>query len=248
VAEFVPLFAHPRLTSDAFAKAMTRWFSGNIQVPIVIFADPTGREIPGTRLDQQQAQVKATYLDHARKALDAFRGGEPKEKVRERWADFGRALRLRSEAKDSGAGVDLLRKLMDSTPEKSPLRDSVEEYLKRVNDDEAAGLVEVGKMDLAGDDPRLALDTLFGVLRDYPGLPAAALAKTLLDGAKGDPKRAADYAAAEREHRALLALRDGDRLARAGKKKEAAEAWAKVVADFKGTPAADLAANRKAPP
>lgn len=241
----MPLFAHPRLNSDGYGKAMARWFTGNIQVPIVIFADPTGREIPGTRLDPQQAQVKNTYLEHARKALDAFRGGEPKEKVREEWADFARALRLRSEAKDSGAGVDLLGKLRDGAPAKSPLRQSVEEYLKAVNDDEAAGLVEVAKMDLGGDDPRLALDTLFGVVRDYPGLPAAAVAKTLLDGAKGDPKRSTDYFNAEREHRALLALREGDRLARAGKKKEAAEAWAKVAADFKGTPAADEATKRK---
>ncbi len=244
----MPLFAHPRLNPDGYGKAVTRWFSANIQVPIVIFADPTGRELPGTRLDPQQAQVKATYLEHARKALEAFRGGDSKEKVREQWADFGRALRLRTEAKDSGAGVELLEKVRDAAPEKSPLRESVEEYLRRVNDDEAAGLVEVGRMDLAGDDPRMAIDTLFGVLRDYPGLPAAAQAKTLLDGAKADAKRAADYGAAEREHRALLALRDGDRLARAGKGKEAAEAWAKVVANFKGTPAAREAATRKAPP
>jgi hypothetical protein len=245
VAEFVPLFAHPRLTADAYGKAVTRWFDAGIQVPIVIFADPTGREIAGTRLDHAQAQVKGTYLEHARKALDAFRGGAPKEKVKEQWADFGRALRLRSEAKDSGAGVEILLRLRDAAPEKSSLGESVKAYLEALDRDEAAGLVEVGKGDLKGDDPKLGLDTLFGVLRDYPGLPSEAKAKALLDGAKGDAAKKEAWAAAEREHRATLALRAGDRLARDGKGKEAAEAWAKVAKEFEGTPAAREAAERK---
>ena len=50
MAEFVPIFAHEKLASDVYGKAMTRYFKAGIQVPLVIFADPTGREIPGTRL------------------------------------------------------------------------------------------------------------------------------------------------------------------------------------------------------
>jgi hypothetical protein len=245
VAEFVPLFAHPRLTADAYARAVSRYFDSGIQVPIVIFADPTGREIPGTRLDHVQAQVKAGYLRSAKKALDDFRGGLPKEKVREQWADFGRGLRLRGGAKDSGAGVEVLVRLRDAAPEKSYLREAVRAYLETLDRDEAGGLVEVGKMDLKGDDPKLALDTLFGVLRDYPGLPSEGKAKALLDAAREDPAMKTHYAAAEREHRALVALRAGDRLAREGKKKEAAEAWKKVAEEFKDTPAAEEAAKRK---
>jgi hypothetical protein len=224
---------------------VSRYFDAGIQVPVVIFADPTGREIPGTRLDHQQAQVKSTYLDHARKALETFRGGQPKEKAREQWAGFGRALRLRSAAKDSGAGVDLLRRIRDEAAPKTPLRDSVQGYLDRIEKEEAAGLLEVGKSDLAGEDPRLGLDTLFSILRDFPGLPSAAKAAELIEKAKGDPKRAGDWAAAEKEHRAWLALREGDRLLRDGKKKESAEAFAGVVKDYAGTEAATEAETRK---
>lgn len=224
---------------------MSRYFNAGIQVPIVIFADPTGREIEGTRLDHVQAQAKGTYLEHAKKALDGFRGGATKEKAKEQWAAFGKALRLRSEAKDSGAGVEILVGLRDKAPEKSALRESVRAYLEALDKEEADGLLGVAKGDLAGDDPKSALDTLFWILRDFPGLPSEAKAKALLDGAKADPKRKDDYAAAEREHLGLVALRAGDRLARDGKKKEAAEAWAKVVKDFEGTPAAEEAAKRK---
>jgi hypothetical protein len=245
VAEFVPLFAHPRLTSDAYGKAVSRWFDRGIQVPIVIFADPTGREIPGTRLDHQQAQVKSTYLDHARRALESFRGGLTKEKARERWADFGKALRLRSEAKDSAAGIEKLQGIRDGAAAKSAMRDSVQEYLDRIEKDEAAGLLEVGTMDLDGEDARTGLDTLFGIVRDFPGLPSAAKAAALLAKAKADPKRKEDWEAAARENDARTELRRGDRLARDGKAKEAAEAFAKVLKEFPGTGAADEAATRK---
>ncbi len=238
------VFAHPRLTADAYGKAVSRYFSAGIQVPIVIFADPTGREIAGTRLDDRTAQVKSTYLDHARKAMESFRGGLPKEKAREQWADFGRALRLRTEGKDSGAGVDLLRKVRDGAAAKSAMRESVQEYLDRIDREEAAGLLEVGTADLEGEDPKMGLDTLFGILRDFPGLPSAEKAKALVEKAKADPKLAGDWAAAEKEHRAWLSLREGDRLARDGKAKEAGEAFARTAKEFPGTPAADEAASR----
>ena len=244
MADFVPLFAHPRLAADAYGRALTRYFDSGIQVPIVIFADPTGREIPGTRLDPQQAQVKATYLDHAKKALDAFRGGLPPEKAREQWASLGKAFRLRSEAKDSGAGIDLLVKLRDQAAKGSPLRESLDVYLRRVNDEEADGLVSVGEMDLKGDDPGSGLEPLFQVLRDFPGLPAAKKAEDLVAKAKADPAKEKAFSEAERGHRAWLALRDADRLARGGKPKEAEEAWGKVAKDFAGTPAAKEAATR----
>ena len=224
---------------------MSRYFNAGIQVPIVIFADPTGREIPGTRLDHVQAPVKSTYLDRARKALEAFRGGQDPAKVREAWGSFAKALRLRSGAKDSGAGVDLLRKVRDGAAKGSPLRESVGEYLRRVNEEEAEGVVEVAKMDIDGEDPKAGLEQLFQVLRDFPGLPAAAKAEAVLAKAKGDPARKDAWAGAEREHLGALALRDGDRLARDGKAKEAAEAWAKVAKEFDGTAAAREAAERK---
>ncbi len=244
MAGFVPLFAHPRLTADAYGKAVSRYFDSGIQVPIVIFADPTGREIPGTRLDHVQAQVKSTYLDHARKAMDAFRGGQPPEKAREQWTSFGKALRLRTEAKDPGAGIELLAKLRDGAAKGTPLRESLDGYLRRVNDEEADGLVSVGAMDLDGDDPATGFEELFQVLRDFPGLPAAKKAEDLVAKAKADPSKGKAFPAAEREHRAWLALRDADRLARDGKGKEATEAWGKVAKEFEGTAAAKEAAGR----
>lgn len=238
------VFAHPKLTADVYGKAVSRYFNAGIQVPIVIFADPTGREIAGTRLDDRTAPVKSTYLEHARKALESFRGGLPVEKARERWADFGKAVRLRSEAKDSAAGIEILRRIRDGAAAKSAMRESVQEYLDRIEKDEAAGLLEVGTADLRGEDPKMGLDTLFGILRDFPGLPSAAKAKELVEKAGADPKTAADHAAAEKEHRAWISLREGDRLARDGKAKEAAEAFARTVKEFPGTPAADEAASR----
>jgi ketosteroid isomerase-like protein len=224
---------------------VSRYFTSGIQVPIVIFADPTGREIAGTRLGPEQAPVKSTYLENARRALESFRGGLTKEKAREQWAEFGRALRVRTEGKDSGAGVELLQRIRDGAAEKSALRVSVQEYLDRIDREEADGLLQSAVADLSSEDPKMGIDTLFWVLRDFPGLPTAAKAKELLDKAKGDPKRAADHAAAEKEHRAWLSLREGDRLARDGKKKEAAEAFARTVKEFPDTPAANEAATRK---
>ena len=245
MAEFVPLFAHPRLTADAYGKAVSRYFHAGIQVPIVIIADPSGREIPGTRLDDRTAQVKATYLDHAKKALDAFRGGLSASKSKEQWVAFGKARALRTEGKDSGAGIDALRKVLEGAPKGSMLRAAVEEQLKVIDEEEAAGKVAVGKMDLEGDDPEAGLEMLFLVVRDFPGLPSAAKAEALLETAKADPARKEAFAAAERGHRAWIALRAADRLARDGKEKEAAEARAAVVKEFPGTAAAEEAGERK---
>ena len=79
----------------------------------------------------------------------------------------------------------------------------------------------------------------------FPGLPSTGKAKDLIEKARADPKRAEDHAAAEKEHRGWLSLREGDRLARDGKKKEAAESFARTAKDFPGTPAGDEAAARK---
>ncbi len=240
----MPLFAHPRLTADAYGAAVSRYFKSGIQVPIVIFADPSGREIAGTRLDHQQAQVKSTYLDHARTALDSFRGGQPAEKARETWKEFGRALALRDEGKDMAAAVESLQRIRDGAAKGSAMRVSVEEFLRRINDEEAAGFVELGRTDLATGDVESGLESLFTVLRDFPGLPARAQAEKLLAEAKKDPAKAATYAAVEKGSRAKEALRAGDRLARAGKPVEAKAEWEKVVKDFDGTPAALEAKER----
>jgi hypothetical protein len=241
----VPLFAHPRLTTDAYGSAVSTYFKAGIQVPIVIFADPTGREIPGTRLDDRQAQVKATFLEHAKKALESFRGGLSPEKAKEAWAGVGRAFRLRSEAKDSGDGVDLLRSIRDSGAKGSALRDSVAAVLDRIERDEALGSLEVALADAEGEDPRMGFDGLFGILRDFPGLPSAEKAKAALDRGAADPARKEAWAEAEKEHRGWIALREADRLARAGKAKEAAEARAKVAKEWEGTPPGDAAAAAK---
>jgi hypothetical protein len=244
VAEFVPLFAHPRLTSDAYGKAVTRWFHAGIQVPIVIFADPTGREIPGTRLDHVQAQDKAAYLASARKALEAFRGGLAPEKAKEAWAGLGRALRLRTEGRDPGAAVADMVALRDAAAPKSPLRTSLDELLDRIDKEEAAGLVDVGRMDLEGDDAPTGIETLFLVLRDFPGLPSTVRAKFYLDKAAAAPATKEAWTAQDREFRAHLALRAADRLQRGGKEKEAKEAWAAVAKEFEGTAAATAAKSR----
>jgi len=224
---------------------VSRYFNAGIQVPIVIFADPTGREIPGTRLDHMQAQVKGTYLERARKALGAFRGGQTPAKAKETWAALGKALRLRKEGKDPGAAVEDMAALRDAAAKGSPLRESLDEMLRRMDADEASGLVDVAKMDLEGDDAAGGIAALFQVLRDFPGLPSAAKAKGILDGVAKDASKKEAWASAEREHRAWLALRAADRLARAGKAKEAEEAWAGVAKEFEGTPAAEEAAKRK---
>ena len=224
---------------------MTRYFDAGIQVPIVIFADPTGREIPGTRLDPSQAQVRATYLEHAAKALKAFQGGQSPAQAKDAWAAFGKALRLRAEGKDPGAAVEDMAGIRDAAPAGSMLRTSLDDLLRRMDGEEAAGTVDLGKMDLEGDDPAAGIATLFQVLREFPGLPSTAKAKALLDAAAKDPKRKDAYAAAEREHRAWLALRAADRLSRAGKAKEAGEAWAKIAKEWEGTAAAAEAAKRK---
>lgn len=241
----MPLFAHPRLTSDAYARAVSRYFHSGIDVPIVIFADPTGREIPGTRLDHVKAQVKGTYLEHAKRALEAFRGGQTPAKAKETWAALGKALRQRRSGKDPGAAVEDMVALRDGAAKGSPMRESLDDLLKRLDTDEASGLVDVAKMDLEGDDPEGAIAALFQVQRDFPGLPSAAKAKGILEGVAKDPARREAFAAAEKEHRGWLALRAADRLARAGKAKEAAEAWARVAKEFEGTPPAEEASKRK---
>ena len=244
MAEFVPIFAHEKLASDVYGRAMTRYFKAGIQVPLVIFADPTGREIPGTRLDHAQAQDKAKYLASARKALETFRAGLTPEKTREAWSGLARAIRLRTEGKDPGAGVEDMVALRDAAVPKSPLRTALDELLERIDKEEAAGLVDVGRMDLEGDDPPLGIETLFGVVRDFPGLPSAAKAKHYLDGAASAAATKEAWTAQDREHRGHLALRAADRLQRAGKEKEAKEAWARVAKEFEGTAAAAAAKSR----
>lgn len=245
MAEFVPLFAHPRLTADAYAAAVSRWFDRGIEVPIVIFADPTGREIPGTRLDHVQAQVKANVLASARKALAAFRGGQDPAKAKESWAALGRALRLRAAGKDPGAAVEDMVALRASLPKGGSLRESLDELLRRLDEEEAAGMVDIGAMDLEGEEPRAGIDQLFQVLREFPGLPSAARAGALLAEARKDAALAGPVEEAEKGHRGWLALRAADRLHRAGKGKEAVEAWKKVATDFPGTEAGKEAAARK---
>lgn len=244
MAEFVPVFAHPRLTSSAYSAAVSRYFDSGIQVPIVIFADPTGREIPGTRLDHGPAQVKSTYLDHARKALEAFRGGKPAEEARKEWAAFGLGLRLRAEGGDPGAGVEVLAALRDAARKDSILRRSVDELLARLEKEEAAGLLELAQSDLGGDDPATGIEGLCQVIREFPGLPSAAKAREALEKAKADPARREAAEKGERELAAWLALRAADRLAREGKTGPAAEARAKVIRDFPGTDAARRAAEQ----
>lgn len=230
---------------------MSRYFNAGIQVPIVIFADPTGREIAGTRLDHVQAQVKATYLEHAKKALETFRGGQDAGKAREQWAALGKAFRLRTEAKDSGAGIELLQRLRDGAAKGSQIQVSADDYLRRVDAEEAAGLLQVGEMDLRGGDLKTGLDELYQLTREFPGLPSARKAADIIAKARTDPAttadagRAKEAADAEREHLAAVALRAADRLARDGKRKEAAEAWAKVAKDYDGTPAAGEARERR---
>jgi len=216
-----------------------------IQVPIVIFADPTGREIADTRLGFSEAPVKATYLEHARKALDSFRGGQKPAVVQKAWAAFGAALRLRGEHGDSGAAVDALRELQSNSPEKGALHQSVTAWLDRLDREEAQGLLEVGKLDLDGDDPGMGLEQLFTVLRDYPGLTGAKKAAALIEEARKDPAKKEALAAAEKEHKAWLALRDAARLARAGKKDEARAAYDRVAKDFPDTAASYEVDERK---
>jgi hypothetical protein len=225
---------------------VSRFFDSGIQVPIVIFADPTGREIPDTRLDHSKAQVRSTYLDHARKALEAFRGGRPPEEARKEWAAFGRALRLRGGERDPGAGVEALGAVRDGARKGSLLRESVDRLLARIEEEEAAGLLLVAASDLAGDDPDAGVEGLFQVVRDFPGLPSAAKAREAIEKAKADPARKDAVAKGERELAAWLALRAADRLDREGKTEAAAAARAKVAAEFPGTEAAGLAGE--APP
>jgi len=240
------VFAHPRLTADAYSSAVSRYFDSGIQVPIVIFADPSGREIPGTRLDHSKAQVKSTYLDHARKALEGFRGGRTADEAKRDWKAYGQGLRLRADGRDPGAGVEILVALRDAAKKGSPIRQSLDETLGRLDEDEAKGLVLVAEADLAGEDFAAGVEGLFQVVREFPGLPSATKAAGLLSAAKSDAARAASIAKEQRELDAWLALRAGDRHLREGRPKEAKDAWEKVASGFSGTRAAKEAAERKA--
>lgn len=225
---------------------MSRYFDRGIQVPIVIFADPTGREIQGTRLDHEQAQVKKTYLEHARKALESFRGGQSAEKAKEAWTALGSAMRLRAESEDPGAAVEEMVALRDAAAKGSALRDSLEEMLRRIDEEEGAGMLEVAKMDLGEEDDPSGIEELLSVVRDFPGLPTAKRAEELLSGIRAGGKHPGELERLEKEHRARLALRAADRLSRKGKGKEAVEAWKKVAKEFEGTEAGKAAAERKA--
>ncbi|MCK6480318.1 MAG: hypothetical protein HUU06_04435 [Planctomycetaceae bacterium] len=211
----------------------------------MIFADPTGREIPGTRLDEKQAQVKKTYLEHAEKALASFRGGQKPEKAKEAWAALGKALRLRKESEDPGAAVEEMVALRDAAAKGSAMRESIDDLLRRIDEEEGDGLLQVARMDLGGEDPSAGLESLFQVIREFPGLPSAKRAAEALAAEKAAGRHGEAIARLEREHLARLALRAADRLARDGKRKEAAEAWAKVAKEFEGTEAGAAAAERK---
>ena len=224
---------------------MSRYFNAGIQVPLVIFADPSGRELKDTRLDHAKAQVKATYFEHAKKALEAFRGGRSAEDARKDWKAYGQGLRLRAEGKDPGAGVEVLAALRDGAKHGSAVRESVEEALRRIEENEARGLIELAKADLGGEDAATAIETLFQVMREFPGLPSAAKAAELVAAAKGEPAKADAIAKEQKELDAWLALRAGDRHSREGRAKEAREAWGKVLSGFAGTRAAAEAAERK---
>lgn len=225
---------------------MSRYFDRGIQVPIVIFADPTGREIPGTRLDHEKAQVKKNYLESARKAMDSFRGGQSPEKAKEAWAALGKAMRLRAESADPGAAVEDMAALRDAAAKGSALRDSLDEMLRRIDEEEGEGMLQVAKMDLGEEDDPAGIEALLGIVRDLPGLPSAKRAEELLAKIRAAGKHPGEMERLEREHRARLALRAADRLSRQGKVKEAAEAWRKVAKEFEGTEAGAAAGERKA--
>ena len=212
-------------------------------MPIVIFADPSGREIPGTRLDHAKAQVKSTYLEHAKKALDAFRGGRSAEEAKKDWKAYGQAIRIRADGKDPGAGVEMLVALRDGAKKGAAIRDSIDATLRRLEEEEARGLLVVAESDLSGEDFAAGIEGLFQVMREFPGLPSAAKAAEAVAKAKSDPARKETVEKGERELAAWLALRAADRLAREGKADAAAAARAKVVTDFPGTEAARVAAE-----
>lgn len=212
-------------------------------MPIVIFADPSGREIPGTRLDHSKAQVKSTYLEHAKKALDAFRGGRTAEEAKKDWKAYGQALRIRADGKDPGAGVEMLVALRDGAKKGAAIRDSIDAALRRLDEEEAKGLLAVAESDLSGEDFATGIEGLFQVIREFLGLPSAAKAAEAIAKAKADLARKETVEKGERELAAWLALRAADRLARDGKADAAAAARAKVVTDFPGTEAARVAAE-----
>ncbi|HEU4394991.1 MAG TPA: hypothetical protein VFS92_05450 [Planctomycetota bacterium] len=211
-------------------------------MPIVIFADPSGREIPGTRLDHSKAQVKSTYLEHAKKALDAFRGGRTAEEAKKDWRAYGQALRIRAEGKDPGAGVEMLVALRDAAKKGAAIRDSIDAALRRLDEEEARGLLAVAESDLSGEDFATGIEGLFQVMREFPGLPSAAKAAEAIAKAKADHADA--IAKEQKEHDAWLALRAADRLGREGKTAEAKEAWQKVAVAWPGTRAAKEASER----
>ena len=212
-------------------------------MPIVIFADPSGREIPGTRLDHAKAQQKSTYLEHARKALDAFRGGRTAEEAKKDWQAYGQALRIRADGKDPGAGVEILVALREGAKKGAAIRDSIDAALRRLDEEEAKGLLAVAESDLSGEDFTTGIEGLFQVIREFPGLPSAAKAAEAIAKAKADPARKEAAEKGERELAAWLALRAADRLAREGKPDAASAARAKVIQDFPGTEAARIAAE-----
>ena len=177
--------------------------------------------------------------------FEAFRGGRSAEDARKDWKAYGQGLRLRAEGKDPGAGVEVLAALRDGAKHGSAVRESVEEALRRIEENEARGLIELAKADLGGEDAATAIETLFQVMREFPGLPSAAKAAELVAAAKGEPAKADAIAKEQKELDAWLALRAGDRHSREGRAKEAREAWGKVLSGFAGTRAAAEAAERK---
>ncbi len=245
VKDFVAVFAHPRLTSDAYGTAISRYFDSGIPVPIVIFADPTGREIPGTRLSPSKAPIRSEYLKNAKKALDAFRAGAKPDELKKVWKRIGAAVSAREEGEAAGAAIATLQKIRSEFPEKNPIRGGIDEYLERVEKEEAAGYLELAESDLGPDgDLETGIATLFAMQRDFPGLPSSIKATAKLESIAKDASKAEPYKAAKREHDAWVALHAADAMARAGKVKEATAAWKKVVTDFEDSEAAAEAEDR----